>query len=138
MKTGRNDPCPCGSGKKYKKCCGSGKSDSNIIEAAERFSQTKGSTPFSELPRHFNQSLGSEEATFMESIGMPNKATAEIKRMEALMQGKSFHSEQELQDFLDRETQKKNETGIDEFFGLSWPSRTTIWSTESISISRRN
>jgi uncharacterized protein len=23
-KVGRNDPCPCGSGKKYKKCCGSG------------------------------------------------------------------------------------------------------------------
>ena len=22
MKAGRNDPCPCGSGKKYKKCCG--------------------------------------------------------------------------------------------------------------------
>lgn len=22
MKVGRNDPCPCGSGKKYKKCCG--------------------------------------------------------------------------------------------------------------------
>ena len=22
MKPGRNDPCPCGSGKKYKKCCG--------------------------------------------------------------------------------------------------------------------
>ena len=21
---GRNDPCPCGSGKKYKKCCGAG------------------------------------------------------------------------------------------------------------------
>jgi len=20
-KTGRNDPCPCGSGKKYKQCC---------------------------------------------------------------------------------------------------------------------
>ena len=20
--TGRNDPCPCGSGKKYKRCCG--------------------------------------------------------------------------------------------------------------------
>ena len=24
-KTGRNEPCPCGSGKKYKKCCGSSK-----------------------------------------------------------------------------------------------------------------
>ena len=23
-KVGRNDPCPCGSGKKYKKCCGAG------------------------------------------------------------------------------------------------------------------
>ncbi len=21
MNVGRNDPCPCGSGKKYKKCC---------------------------------------------------------------------------------------------------------------------
>lgn len=21
MKIGRNDPCPCGSGKKYKNCC---------------------------------------------------------------------------------------------------------------------
>ena len=25
-KVGRNDPCPCGSGKKYKKCCGKKKS----------------------------------------------------------------------------------------------------------------
>ena len=24
-KIGRNDPCPCGSGKKYKKCCGAEK-----------------------------------------------------------------------------------------------------------------
>jgi preprotein translocase subunit SecA len=24
-KIGRNDPCPCGSGKKYKNCCGVGK-----------------------------------------------------------------------------------------------------------------
>ncbi len=26
MKTGRNEPCPCGSGKKFKKCC-EGKAD---------------------------------------------------------------------------------------------------------------
>ncbi len=26
-KVGRNDPCPCGSGKKYKKCCGKNKND---------------------------------------------------------------------------------------------------------------
>ena len=27
QKVGRNDPCPCGSGKKYKKCCGSQSGD---------------------------------------------------------------------------------------------------------------
>ena len=26
-KVGRNDPCPCGSGQKYKKCCGKGAAD---------------------------------------------------------------------------------------------------------------
>lgn len=31
MKFGRNDPCPCGSGKKYKKCClSAGKSPSTV------------------------------------------------------------------------------------------------------------
>ncbi|HEV7893319.1 MAG TPA: SEC-C metal-binding domain-containing protein [Pyrinomonadaceae bacterium] len=28
--TGRNEPCPCGSGKKFKKCCGSIQSDAEI------------------------------------------------------------------------------------------------------------
>ncbi len=27
QKVGRNDPCPCGSGKKYKKCCGANKTE---------------------------------------------------------------------------------------------------------------
>ncbi len=29
QKVGRNDPCPCGSGKKYKKCCGRGDAGEN-------------------------------------------------------------------------------------------------------------
>ncbi len=38
MKLGRNDPCPCGSGKKYKKCCLSksdSKADYNIFADAD-------------------------------------------------------------------------------------------------------
>jgi len=31
-KVGRNDPCPCGSGKKYKKCCGAGTSSEDAAE----------------------------------------------------------------------------------------------------------
>ncbi|MBR5741927.1 MAG: SEC-C domain-containing protein, partial [Firmicutes bacterium] len=27
VKVGRNDPCPCGSGKKYKNCCGRNQND---------------------------------------------------------------------------------------------------------------
>ncbi len=29
-KAGRNDPCPCGSGKKYKKCCGAGGKEATL------------------------------------------------------------------------------------------------------------
>ncbi len=32
---GRNDPCPCGSGKKYKKCCGSPKLSSRSISVVK-------------------------------------------------------------------------------------------------------
>jgi len=35
VKIGRNDPCPCDSGKKYKKCCLNQKSATNIIKPKE-------------------------------------------------------------------------------------------------------
>jgi hypothetical protein len=34
MKVGRNDPCPCGSGNKYKKCC-LAKDQASAIQAIE-------------------------------------------------------------------------------------------------------
>ena len=36
-KVGRNDPCPCGSGKKYKKCCGDNRK-SNRINSIDEYS----------------------------------------------------------------------------------------------------
>src|SRR5262245_54994975 len=37
MKTGRNEPCPCGSGKRFKKCClGAAKSDVRRGSMSER------------------------------------------------------------------------------------------------------
>jgi hypothetical protein len=32
--TGRNEPCPCGSGRKYKHCCGSGEAESKALIAS--------------------------------------------------------------------------------------------------------
>lgn len=34
-KAGRNDPCPCGSGKKYKRCCGSTTSENRLEAGTE-------------------------------------------------------------------------------------------------------
>lgn len=36
MATGRNDPCPCGSGKKYKKCCAAKQEQPSGLEPAIR------------------------------------------------------------------------------------------------------
>jgi hypothetical protein len=36
-KIGRNDPCPCGSGKKYKKCCGMNASQGGFVQTPESF-----------------------------------------------------------------------------------------------------
>ena len=38
MSIGRNDPCPCGSGKKYKKCC---MQKSQIKPASQRLKNVK-------------------------------------------------------------------------------------------------
>ena len=32
--TGRNEPCPCGSGRKYKQCCGNSESQSSVLAAS--------------------------------------------------------------------------------------------------------
>lgn len=36
--TGRNDPCPCGSGKKFKKCCGN---NISALKGSKRIHVTK-------------------------------------------------------------------------------------------------
>ena len=41
MKIGRNDPCHCGSGQKYKKCCAA-KDEAARLNAAETTTQTGG------------------------------------------------------------------------------------------------
>jgi hypothetical protein len=35
MKVGRNDPCPCGSGRKYKRCCGASETPSQHLPAPQ-------------------------------------------------------------------------------------------------------
>jgi len=43
MTTGRNDPCPCGSGKKYKRCCGNAQQRQTAPPPAGKFRFDPGS-----------------------------------------------------------------------------------------------
>ena len=43
MTIGRNSPCPCGSGKKYKRCCGTGSAEKTPVSAGGKFRFEPGS-----------------------------------------------------------------------------------------------
>ncbi|HNV46431.1 MAG TPA: SEC-C domain-containing protein [Spirochaetota bacterium] len=114
--TGRNEPCPCGSGKKYKHCClqeqdnvipfpGVGFSDDNFkrYEAfAESWDDAKGPVP-----------------TFMEFLGRPNAATESMKKLKQDIGDRIFESKEELQAEIDRRMLSANTSPREEFLGLS-------------------
>ena len=52
-KTGRNDPCPCGSGKKFKKCC-----EASMIKG--KFLAKKMQTSSSKMSSFFSQNVAKE------------------------------------------------------------------------------
>lgn len=60
MKIGRNDPCPCGSGKKYKKCC-IDKSNSIPPEVLLQFEQMKAKQALIEKQQGLGKSIISTE-----------------------------------------------------------------------------
>ena len=62
LKAGRNDPCPCGSGKKYKKCC-LAKDEAAILSELERLKTEPVS--MRELERVWNQ----DEASLVRALG---------------------------------------------------------------------
>lgn len=64
QKAGRNDPCPCGSGKKFKKCC-----ESKMIRGKFLATKidTKAATPPSRLTGLFRARLEGEMPT-MDSL----------------------------------------------------------------------
>ena len=61
MKIGRNDPCTCGSGKKYKKCC-YGKNDSIPPEVLLEFERMKAKQALIEKQQGLGKSIISIES----------------------------------------------------------------------------
>lgn len=90
-RVGRNDPCPCGSGKKYKKCC--------LGKAA--------ATPGVPAIRH------SAPGT------TPTQAESFLHGLKAEMGDREFASDEELNEFVQQYQQQVNRRPLADFHGLS-------------------
>ena len=74
-KVGRNDPCPCGSGKKFKKCCES-KAQKKSIGSAQILSGTNKMSSF--FQRHVTP-ISTPKPPVNPSEQMPQDAPADDK-----------------------------------------------------------
>lgn len=139
MKTGRNDPCPCGSGRKYKHCClakdearertaaesADGDMDREVIEEIIR--QQVGMESTEEVDaamRRYeffcrNLPAGARRPSFMEFMGRPNAATSVHRDLEGKAAGRSFSSGAELDAYLQNEISARNTSPVADFEGLS-------------------
>jgi hypothetical protein len=76
-KTGRNDPCPCGSGLKYKKCC---QEKENIVAARRREEHAAVETALNWLHEHYPEEIGA--TVHFDYLGEPDDE--ELDAMEAV------------------------------------------------------
>src|ERR1700724_3977503 len=65
-KIGRNDPCPCGTGKKYKKCHGRAVASQQVVAPASRLSRLRWTvqpiTPASVPPKVMRELMAHEQS----------------------------------------------------------------------------
>ncbi|AFG38310.1 YecA family protein [Spirochaeta africana] len=143
MKTGRNEPCPCGSGKKYKHCC---LKKDQAARTGSAFSGAGGIPGFPPgmLPPGFsseaelNQALGDysryceslpDDAhipSLMEWLGRPNPATEVQAELRQALGGRSFASSEEAEAFIREFSGQQKDLPIADFLGLSSEQMHTI------------
>lgn len=138
MKTGRNQPCPCGSGKKYKHCC-LRKDEAAGTARATSGAGTEGGSGLATgiLPpgfssmAEFNQAMrdytayceslpdGAHIPSLMEWLGRPNPATDVQAELKQALAGRSFASSEEADQFIREFNQQHDEAPVADFCGLS-------------------
>jgi len=129
MKVGRNDPCPCGSGKKYKQCC----LNSNIIPFPtdgdldpDDFAQMSGFGSADELDddiaryTEYCKALPDDAPipSMMEFLGRRNAATGVLSGLQSEMEDKDFDSIEELNEFFGAQVEAHNSRDDNDFLGL--------------------
>lgn len=141
MRVGRNDPCPCGSGRKYKHCClrkdeerargGSGTATASAgrgsLDPEEMLMDQAGVSSREELQRlmrefeAYCESLPDDISapTFMQFLGRGNVATGIHQHLAEDVRGREFESVKELEDYLSRFTARESSAALEDFEGLS-------------------
>ncbi len=115
-KPGRNDPCPCGSGKKYKHCC-IGKED-NVIPFPGVLGDGDALKKYEEMVERWDPADG-PPPSFQESLGRPNLATESLKGLQESIGDRQFSSLKEAEEFVRRYMKSANEAPRADFLGLS-------------------
>ena len=90
-KIGRNDPCPCGSGQKYKRCCG----PRDAAASAERAATARAAALLAREPERF----APEAAIGAEDDGLDEASNVVIDLIDA---GRLDEAEHAAQDLLER------------------------------------
>ncbi|MCK5156373.1 MAG: SEC-C domain-containing protein [Spirochaetales bacterium] len=133
MKIGRNDPCPCGSGKKYKLCClkiensspSTGMNAESIVNDLLANSGVSSLDEFDEKLQEYQKSIEqypggtNPSQTFMEHLDRPNLATNTINNIHQVLDGHEFSSKKEADFFLNNYMSQQNNRGIEDFLGIS-------------------
>jgi hypothetical protein len=131
---GRNDPCPCGSGKNYKHCClradeararassgvGQGDAEAMLLQQTGFASPAELQAEMDEYRRHC-EALPPEAdiPSFMEYLGRRSSASDVIRTVRDEIAGRDFASETDLRNFVDRRMNTMNEEAQPDFEGLS-------------------
>jgi uncharacterized protein YchJ len=92
-KTGRNDPCPCGSGQKYKRCC------QQKDQAAEHVALALVATAEAEQRTELDAFLEREEALLLREEELARASNAAVDLVQA---GKLDEAERAARDLLAR------------------------------------
>jgi hypothetical protein len=119
-KIGRNDPCPCGSGKKYKKCCMEKDEKEKVIPfpGPMRGFSEENLRRYRDAMERWDESSG-PRPSFNEFMGRPNIATGTVRELQELVQGRNFASKAELEAFVETHIEAQNSAPREEFLGLS-------------------
>ena len=86
MSSGRNDPCPCGSGKKYKHCCGAPKGTAAVARTKDlkAFEWTPG------LADELAKSLDPSYVEYLVAAGSGRSTKEALSRIAAIPEGKRY------------------------------------------------